>query len=59
MAAAPGRVAYVGDANPDNIATIGQIGQVRVLGRLPRLDPLTPGSLSAAMRAGFDPQDFA
>ena len=52
-------VAFVGDDNPDNIATIGQIGQVRVLGRLPRLDPLTPDSLSAAMRAGFDPQDFA
>ena len=52
-------VAFVGDDNPDNIATIGQIGQVRVLGRLPRLDPLTPESLAAAMRAGFDPQDFA
>lgn len=52
-------VAFVGDDNPDNIATIGEIGQVRVLGRLPRLDPLTPDSLSAAMRAGFDPQDFA
>ena len=52
-------VAFVGDDNPDNIATIGEIGQVRVLGRLPRLDPLTPDSLAAAMRAGFDPQDFA
>ncbi|KGJ17179.1 ATP-dependent dethiobiotin synthetase BioD [Paracoccus sanguinis] len=52
-------VAFVGDDNADNIATIGQIGQVRVLGRLPRLDPLTPDSLAAAMRAGFDPQDFA
>ena len=52
-------VAFVGDDNPDNIATIASLGRVRVLGRLPRLDPLTPETLSAAMRAHFDPRDFA
>ncbi|WP_205961404.1 dethiobiotin synthase [Paracoccus endophyticus] len=52
-------VAFVGDDNPDNIATIAALGGVRALGRLPRLDPLTPASLAAAMQAGFDRKDFA
>ena len=52
-------VAFVGDDNPDNIATIATIGQLRILGRLRRLDPLTPDTLAAAMRDGFDPRDFA
>lgn len=52
-------VAFVGEDNPDNIATIAAIGRVRVLGRLPRLDPLTPDTLAAAMRSHFDPADFA
>ena len=51
-------VAFVGDDNPDNIATIAQMGGVRALGRLPRLDPLTPDTLAHAMRAAFDPGDF-
>lgn len=52
-------VAFVGDDNPDNIATIGALGRVRTLGRLPWLDPLTPDTLAGAMRDGFDPRDFA
>lgn len=52
-------VAFVGDDNPDNIATIAALSGVRVLGRLPRLDPLTPETLRAAMTAAFDPEDFA
>ncbi|HRO14634.1 MAG TPA: ATP-dependent dethiobiotin synthetase BioD [Paracoccus sp. (in: a-proteobacteria)] len=52
-------LAFVGDDNPDNIATIARITGARVLGRLPRLDALTPEALAAAMRAHFDPQDFA
>ncbi|ARJ69055.1 ATP-dependent dethiobiotin synthetase BioD [Paracoccus contaminans] len=52
-------VAFVGEDDPDNIATIAAIGCVRVLGRLPRLDPLTPETLAAAMRRHFDPADFA
>ena len=52
-------VAFVGPANDDNMATIGQIAQVRVLGRLPILDRLDRDSLSAAMQAGFRAEDFA
>ncbi len=52
-------VAFVGDANEDSEATIAQIGKVRRLGRLPLLDPLTPGALHAAFAASFDTRDFA
>ncbi|MDO5632014.1 MAG: dethiobiotin synthase [Paracoccus sp. (in: a-proteobacteria)] len=51
-------VAFVGDDNPDNIATIGQMGAVRVLGRLPHLGPLNRPALTAAMARHFNPQDF-
>lgn len=52
-------VAFVGPANDDNMATIGDLGRVRVLGRLPLLDRLDRDSLSAAMRAAFSAGDFA
>ena len=52
-------VAFMGEDNPDNMATIGQIGRVKVLGRLPMLPTLDRASLSAAMTANFDPKDFA
>lgn len=51
-------VTFIGDENADNIATVAQISGARVLGWLPRLDPLTPHALAAAIRARFDPQDF-
>ncbi|WP_405403508.1 ATP-dependent dethiobiotin synthetase BioD [Paracoccus sp. Ld10] len=51
-------VAFVGPANDDNMATIGDLGRVRVLGRLPVLDPLDRNSLSAAMQAAFRAEDF-
>lgn len=51
-------VAFVGDQNDDNMATIGQIGAARVLGRLPHLDRLDRGTLAAAMAAHFDAEDF-
>lgn len=51
-------VAFVGDDNPDNMATIGQIGQVRVLGRLPKLAQLNRHNLSIAMEGHFDRKDF-
>ncbi|GLK79778.1 dethiobiotin synthase [Methylopila turkensis] len=47
-------VAFVGDDNPDTIATIAAFSGAKVLGRLPRLDPLTPETLKAAFAAGFD-----
>ena len=52
-------IAFVGEDNPDNIATIAELTGARVLGRLPRLDPLTPDTLRAAMQAAFDLRDFA
>lgn len=52
-------IAFVGDADPDSEATIARIGAVRRLGRLPRLDPLTPDTLAAAFAANFDERDFA
>ncbi|RUV80455.1 ATP-dependent dethiobiotin synthetase BioD, partial [Mesorhizobium sp. M1A.F.Ca.IN.020.32.1.1] len=38
--------------------TIAGTGQVRVLGRLPLLDPLTAGSLRSAMTSYFDMAAF-
>lgn len=52
-------VAFSGDANTDSEATICALGKVRRLGRLPRIDPLTPDSLAAAFAAHFDLADFA
>ena len=52
-------IAFVGDAQEDSEATIARIGNVRRLGRLPRLDPLTRDGLAAAFAARFDPRDFA
>ncbi|WP_395447252.1 dethiobiotin synthase [Aminobacter sp. UC22_36] len=51
-------VAFIGDEIADTQRTIAEMGEVRVLGRLPRLDPLTPETLSAAMHASFDVADF-
>jgi len=52
-------IAFIGDPMPDSEATIPQISGVRRLGRLPRIDPLTPDTLAAAFAAGFDIGDFA
>ena len=51
-------IAFVGDANEDSEAVIAEIGEVRRLGRLPWLDPLSAESLRAAFRDGFDLDDF-
>ena len=52
-------VAFIGDANPDNEATIAAMGETRRLGRLPRLPVLAPAPLAAAFAAHFDLADFA
>ncbi|WP_120717047.1 dethiobiotin synthase [Tsuneonella amylolytica] len=52
-------IAFVGDADPDNEATICAIGQVARLGRLPWLDPLDADTLAAAFANAFDPGHFA
>ncbi|MFC3173815.1 dethiobiotin synthase [Novosphingobium bradum] len=51
-------VAFVGEANADNEATICAMGQAKRLGRLPILPAITPAALAAAFAAAFRPQDF-
>lgn len=51
-------VAFIGDEMTDTQRTIAEMGKVRVLGRLPRLDPLTHGTLAEAMRVNFNAADF-
>lgn len=51
-------VAFTGVANEDNVTTIGQMGRVRVLGRLPMLPHLCRDSLSRAMAENFRAEDF-
>ncbi len=51
-------IAFVGDAVEDSEATIARLGDVRRLGRLPWLDPLTPEGLACAFAEAFDLADF-
>ena len=51
-------VAFVGDENADSERTIGEIGGVRRLGRLPIVDPLDSETLRSAFAANFDVADF-
>jgi len=46
-------IALIGDAHADNERTLADLGGVPVLGRLPKLDPLTPESLRAAFGLAF------
>jgi dethiobiotin synthetase len=51
-------VALIGDAHPDNERTLGEMGGVPIIGRLPRLDPLTPSTLAAAFAVAFRRESF-
>ncbi len=51
-------IAFVGDAVEDSEATIARLGNVRRLGRLPWLDPLTTQGLARAFAEAFDVADF-
>lgn len=51
-------VAFLGDAVPDSEQIICELGNVRRLGRLPRLDPLQPDRLREAFASAFRRQDF-
>jgi dethiobiotin synthetase len=51
-------IAFVGEAADAVEQTIVEIGRVRRLGRLPRLDPPTPPALAQAFAAGFQIEDF-
>ncbi len=52
-------VAFIGEQNDDNMRTIGEMGDMKVLGRLPLVDDLSPENVSAAFAANFDLADFA
>ena len=51
-------IALIGDAHADNERTLAALGGVPVLGRLPKLDPLTPESLRAAFGLAFPRELF-
>jgi len=52
-------VAFSGEANDDNEATICAMGRVKRLGRLPRLAEVSPQTLAEAFAANFRLKDFA
>jgi dethiobiotin synthetase len=51
-------IALIGDAHADNERTLGAMGRAPILGRLPRLDPLTPETLQAAFKTAFRREVF-
>jgi dethiobiotin synthetase len=51
-------IAFIGDDQRDTMSIIGEMSGVRVLGRLPRLEPLTRETLAAAFAANFRRDDF-
>jgi dethiobiotin synthetase len=51
-------IAFIGDENSDSENTICEFGQVRHLGRLPHLAPLSRETLRAAFKSAFDSGDF-
>ena len=51
-------IAFIGENNPESENAICEIGRVQRLGRLPRLSPLTQGTLREAFAASFKPDDF-
>jgi dethiobiotin synthetase len=51
-------LAFVGEDNSDNIRTIAEMGDVRVLGRLPHLPQLNAHTLRDAFTAHFREEDF-
>ncbi len=51
-------IIFVGDENEDNMRTIGQFSDVKILGRLPMLDSLNPNVLINAFNQNFNLKDF-
>jgi dethiobiotin synthetase len=51
-------IAFVGEEMPDTERTIVEMGNVRALGRLPRIEPLNGKNLADAFAANFDVEDF-
>jgi dethiobiotin synthetase len=51
-------IVFVGEENADTMRTIGEFGDVKILGRLPLLDRLNADSLRKAFAGGFGREDF-
>ena len=51
-------VAFIGDANDESEKFICEMGQVKRLGRLPVIEPLTAGRLAGVFGKTFDAKDF-
>lgn len=52
-------IVFVGDENDDNMKTIGEFSDVKVLGRLPMLDSLNAKTLIKAFEDNFSLNDFS
>lgn len=52
-------IAFIGNENTDSETVICEMGQVKRLGRLPFLSPLSRDALRAAFKSAFDAGDFA
>jgi dethiobiotin synthetase len=51
-------VALIGDEHPDNERTLAEFGGVPVLGRLPRIEPLTARALAESFSGAFRREVF-
>jgi len=51
-------IVFIGDENQESERIVADLGQVRHLGRLPHLEPLTGASLRAAFARHFRIEDF-
>jgi dethiobiotin synthetase len=51
-------VAFIGEEMPETQRIIGVMGRAKILGRLPRIEPLTPDALAEAFTQNFRPGDF-
>ncbi|ARN82124.1 dethiobiotin synthase [Methylocystis bryophila] len=51
-------LAFIGEEDAEAESAIAEMGETRILGRLPRLAALTRESLANAFAAGFDRRDF-
>jgi dethiobiotin synthetase len=51
-------VVLIGPPHAENARMISRLGAVPVLGTLPPVDPLTPGTLATAFADGFRREDF-
>lgn len=51
-------VGLIGDPEPETERTIAEMGRVRILGRLPRIEPLTATELRRSFAKAFRAADF-